>query len=181
MPHRSVALARASADSEIRHNAHLRTLNLERVLSVALDRPGPFTRAELIEATGLSAPTVGSLATALIEMGVLTDFGAGPSSGGRRPSTMELNVRYGYVGAIHLEPGGRPWPSPICAARSSRGAASRRPFDSRRPRFWRGSRPNSAACSLNLACRCHVCWPSGPGRPASSIPGRGWSSRCRRI
>jgi glucokinase len=59
----------------------------------------------LIEATGLSAPTVGSLATALIEMGVLTDLGAGPSSGGRRPSTMELNVRYGYVGAIHLEPG----------------------------------------------------------------------------
>ena len=29
-------------------------------------REGPFTRAELIEATGLSAPTVGSLATSLI-------------------------------------------------------------------------------------------------------------------
>ena len=50
------------ADDDIRYAAHLRGLNLERVLAVARDRPGPFTRAELIEATGLSAPTVGSLA-----------------------------------------------------------------------------------------------------------------------
>lgn len=104
MPHRSVALTRASADTEIRHNAHLRTLNLERVLAVALDRPGSFTRAELIAATGLSAPTVGSLATTLIRRGILTDLGAGPSSGGRRPSTMTLNARHGYVAGIHLEP-----------------------------------------------------------------------------
>jgi len=104
MSPRSVALVRASAEGEIRHNAHLRALNLERVLAFALDRPGAFTRAELIEATGLSAPTVGSLSTALIRMGLLTDLGAGPSRGGRRPSTMELNARHGYVAAIHLQP-----------------------------------------------------------------------------
>lgn len=100
-----VTLARASAESEIRHNAHLRELNLERVLAVALDRPAPFTRAELIAATGLSAPTVGSLVTSLIKIGLLTDLGTGPSRGGRRPSTMELNARYGCVAAIHLDPG----------------------------------------------------------------------------
>ena len=88
----------------IRYAAHLRGLNLERVLGVALDRPGPFTRAELIAATGLSAPTVGSLALALIERGLLTDLGTGPSRGGRRPSTMELNARYGFVAAVHLGP-----------------------------------------------------------------------------
>jgi glucokinase len=96
--------ARAPADDDIRYAAHLRGLNLERVLAVARDRQGPFTRAELIEATGLSAPTVGSLAVALIRSGLLTDLGAGPSRGGRRPSTMELNARYGFVAAIHLGP-----------------------------------------------------------------------------
>lgn len=96
--------ARRPAEVEIRHNAHLRGLNLQRVLDVAMDRPGPFTRAQLIDATGLSAPTVGSLATSLIKTGLLTDLGTGPSRGGRRPSTMELNARYGFVAAIHLGP-----------------------------------------------------------------------------
>jgi predicted NBD/HSP70 family sugar kinase len=79
-------------------------LNLERVLNVAMDRTGSFTRAELIEATGLSAPTVGSLATDLIKSGVVRDLGAGPSSGGRRPSFMELNARHRYVAGIDLGP-----------------------------------------------------------------------------
>jgi glucokinase len=96
--------AQPQADDDIRYAAHLRSLNLERVLAVARDRPGPFTRAELIEATGLSAPTVGSLAVSLIRRGLLTDLGAGPSRGGRRPSTMELNARYGFVAGIHLGP-----------------------------------------------------------------------------
>jgi predicted NBD/HSP70 family sugar kinase len=101
-------LARAPVAGEIRYAAHLRELNLERVLAVAMDRPGPFTRAELIEATGLSAPTVGTLALSLIRSGLLTDLGTGPSRGGRRPSTMELNTRYGFVAAIHLGPA-RTW------------------------------------------------------------------------
>ena len=32
--------------------AHLRGLNLERVLAVAMSRPDSFTRAELVAATG---------------------------------------------------------------------------------------------------------------------------------
>jgi len=38
----------------------LRRANLERIQTFIMDHPGPFTRAELIEATGLSAPTVGA-------------------------------------------------------------------------------------------------------------------------
>src|SRR4249920_1080042 len=34
-------------------SGHLRRLNLDRVLVVAMNRPDSFTRAELIEATGL--------------------------------------------------------------------------------------------------------------------------------
>ena len=76
---------RASTDDTAREAAHLRALNLERVLAVAMDRKGPFTRAQLIDATGLSAPTVGSLTSQLIRAGLVEDLGAGPSRGGRRP------------------------------------------------------------------------------------------------
>jgi predicted NBD/HSP70 family sugar kinase len=96
--------AHAHEDGGARHAAHLRGLNLERVLNVAMDRPGSFTRAELIEATGLSAPTVGSLAADLIRSGVVKDLGTGPSSGGRRPFSMELNARHRYVAGIDLGP-----------------------------------------------------------------------------
>ena len=95
---------RAREDGGARHAAHLRELNLERVLNVAMDRPGSFTRAELIEATGLSAPTVGSLAADLIRSGVVKDLGTGPSSGGRRPFSMELNARHWHVAGIDLGP-----------------------------------------------------------------------------
>ncbi len=87
-----------------RNAAHVRRLNLERVLAAAMARDGDFTRAELIAATGLSAPTVGSLATSLIRAGLLTDLGAGPSRGGRRPGHMEFNRRHGFVAAIDLGP-----------------------------------------------------------------------------
>jgi glucokinase len=88
----------------VRHAAHLRGLNLDRVLAVAYDRNDTFTRAEISDATGLSAPTVGSLASELIQSGVLTDLGTGPSRGGRRPSFMEFNSRYGFVAGIDLGP-----------------------------------------------------------------------------
>ena len=38
-----------------RDAAHVRRLNLERVLAAAIAHEGQFTRAELVKATGLSA------------------------------------------------------------------------------------------------------------------------------
>jgi hypothetical protein len=86
------------------HAGHLRRLNLERVQAFAMDRATAFTRAELIQATGLSAPTVGSLVSHLIHRGLVTDLGPGPSRGGRRPFFMEFNARYGFVAGIALSP-----------------------------------------------------------------------------
>jgi glucokinase len=83
---------------------HLRRLNLDRVLGVVMDHESPFTRAELIQATRLSAPTVGSLVSHLIRSGVVRDLGAGPSRGGRRPSCMEFNARHGFIAGIDLGP-----------------------------------------------------------------------------
>src|SRR5207237_143706 len=93
-----------SQDFGARHPTHLRGLNIDRVLSIAIDRSGTFTRAELIEASGLSAPTIGSLTSHLIRTGVITDLGTAPSRGGRRPSLMEFNARHAFVGGIDVGP-----------------------------------------------------------------------------
>ena len=77
---------------------------LERLLAVAMSCPGPFTRAELIEATGLSGPTVGFLTAQLTARGLTRDLGTGPSRGGRRPALMEFNARHGFVAGIDLGP-----------------------------------------------------------------------------
>jgi glucokinase len=95
---------RHDVDVDARHAGHLRPLNLDRVLAFAIDRPGPFTRAEVIAATRLSAPTVGTLCAHLIERGVVTDLGTGPSRGGRRPSSMEFNARHRFVAGIDIGP-----------------------------------------------------------------------------
>lgn len=87
---------------DARNAGHLRRLNADRVLAVAMDRTEPFTRAELMEATALSAPTVGTLTRALIRSGLLRDLGTGPSRGGRRPAFMEFNARHGFVAAISM-------------------------------------------------------------------------------
>jgi predicted NBD/HSP70 family sugar kinase len=94
----------AGGEHGARHAKHLRGLNLQRVLAVAMDRPTSFTRAELIAATGLSAPTVGSLVAELVRLDMVLDRGSGPSSGGRRPFRAEFNARYGYVAGIDLGP-----------------------------------------------------------------------------
>ena len=92
------------ADPGARNAAQLRRLNLERLLAVVVDQAGSFTRAELMDATGLSAPTVGSLVADLIRNGVVRDLGAGPSRGGRRPAFMEFNARHACIGGIDLGP-----------------------------------------------------------------------------
>jgi glucokinase len=95
---------RPAAEGGAGDAGHLRRLNLQRVLAVVMSQPSPFTRAELIEATGLSAPTIGSLVSHLVRSGVVRDLGAGPSRGGRRPAFMEFNARHGFVAGIDLGP-----------------------------------------------------------------------------
>lgn len=81
-----------------------RGFNLDRLLGIAMSWPGPFTRAELVDATGLSGPTVGFLAAQLTARGLTRDLGTAPSRGGRRPSLMEFNARHGFVAGIDLGP-----------------------------------------------------------------------------
>src|SRR6185295_1002454 len=99
---RSTPRLRASRDAGASNSGHLRHLNLARVLDIVMDQPNPFTRTELIQATGLSAPTVGSLVSHLIRSGVVRERGTGPSRGGRRPAFMEFNARHGFVAGIDI-------------------------------------------------------------------------------
>jgi glucokinase len=95
---------RHSASDGARHSSQLRTLNLERVLGVVMKRQTPFTRAEIVRATGLSVPTVGTLTNELTRQRIIRHLGTGPSSGGRRPSFMEFNRRHGFVAGIDIGP-----------------------------------------------------------------------------
>jgi glucokinase len=94
--------SRGGAEAEGRDSRHLRRLNLHRMLAVAMERMEPFTRAEIVQATGLSVPTVGTLSQALLKAGLLRDVGVGPSRGGRRPSFMEFDSRYAFVAGVAL-------------------------------------------------------------------------------
>ncbi len=87
---------------EARHAGHLRTLNLERILSVAMDRSAALTRQELGQETALSAPTISILASDLLRRGLLRDAGAAASRGGRRATLVEFNARYGVVLGIDI-------------------------------------------------------------------------------
>jgi predicted NBD/HSP70 family sugar kinase len=89
---------------EARHAGHLRALNLERILTVAMDRAAPLTRQALAEATSLSAPTISTLAADLMRRGLLRDVGTAPSRGGRRATLVEFDAGYGLV--LGLDVGG---------------------------------------------------------------------------
>jgi glucokinase len=95
--------ATAVPDMEARHPRQLRRVNMDRVLAATMGRSGPVTRAELMRVTGLSAPTVGTLAAELVRLGLLRELGRGPSTGGRRPRGLQFNSDFGVVAGIVLE------------------------------------------------------------------------------
>jgi predicted NBD/HSP70 family sugar kinase len=94
---------KAVPEAEARHPSQLRQVNMDRVLAAAIARPGPLTRAQITAATRLSPPTVGSLSAALVKLGLLSELGRGPSTGGRPPHSVQFNARFGLVAGLVLE------------------------------------------------------------------------------
>ncbi len=74
----------------------LKQLNMLALLRLAR-ASGVISRAELARRSGLSPPTVSALVAKLLRAGLLREEGVGDSSGGRRPTLLRFNARFGYV------------------------------------------------------------------------------------
>lgn len=80
---------------------HLRRANAAAVLAL-LRGQGPCSRADLVRASGLSAPTVSSAIEYLGRKRLVETLGAGVSSGGRPPGLLRFNARFGYVAGADI-------------------------------------------------------------------------------
>lgn len=78
-------------------------LHQYQVLHTVRLGPGPVSRAEIAEATGLSQPAVSSLTRRLLDSGALKEAGARPSQGiGRREHELEINGDFAWVVGVKL-------------------------------------------------------------------------------
>ncbi|MEI7027485.1 ROK family transcriptional regulator [Paenibacillus sp. y28] len=65
---------------------HINTATILRIIREA----GPVSRADITKQTGLNAATVSSNVLPLLELGIVKEIGSGESSGGRKPTLLEL-------------------------------------------------------------------------------------------
>ena len=77
-------------------NAHL----LLRLLREA----GPCSKADLVRASGLSAPTVTNVIAHLSEAGLVEPIGEGDSTGGRPPDIIRFRAERGCVVGVEIAP-----------------------------------------------------------------------------
>ena len=83
------------------NRALIRAINRSRVLNT-IKNTGPVSRTSVARRTGLSAATITSISSELIESGLIFEKEAGDSSGGRRPILLALNTRGSCVIGLKL-------------------------------------------------------------------------------
>jgi len=72
------------------------------VLLRLLRESGPCSKADLVRASGLSAPSVTNVVATLISSGLVETLGEGDSTGGRPPDILRFHAEYGCVGAVEI-------------------------------------------------------------------------------
>lgn len=80
---------------------HMKEINLLLVLDL-FRAHGVLSRADVVRRTGISAPTISKVAQRLIDAGLITEEGNGPSTGGKRPNLLRFNANLGYVLGVDL-------------------------------------------------------------------------------
>lgn len=65
-------------------------------------RYGPISRADIARLTGLTPPTVTNITNRLFELGLLTEYKIGESSGGRRPLLLSFNSSVSQAVIVHI-------------------------------------------------------------------------------
>jgi glucokinase len=76
---------------------HLRGEASTRIVLGLLRKHGPWSRADLVRYSGLSAPTVSSAVKHLQAIDLVEPLSLGSSSGGRPPHVVRCNFQFGYV------------------------------------------------------------------------------------
>lgn len=74
----------------------IRGINRNLILNLIRSR-GPISRAELARESGLSAATVSGIANDFLQKGLVAATGQGESTGGRRPTMLQLVPEAGFV------------------------------------------------------------------------------------
>lgn len=81
--------------------ALLRRVNQSAVLDL-LRKEGPLTRAELARRLQISPPTITRIVAELLEQSTVLEHSHADSTGGRRPTLLELNARAGLIIGIYV-------------------------------------------------------------------------------
>lgn len=89
-----------SVRETVKGNAELmRKINIELIMR-AIQETRCISRSELAKKLGLALPTVMRIVDTLIAEGSVIEVGQGSSSGGRKPTMLEMNEKYTYyIGA----------------------------------------------------------------------------------
>lgn len=67
-----------------------------------LRESGPCSKADLVRASGLSAPSVTNVVATLIATGLVETVGEGDSTGGRPPDILRFKAEYGCVAGVEI-------------------------------------------------------------------------------
>src|SRR5215468_251012 len=79
----------------------VRQTNAEILLRL-LRESGPCSKADLVRASGLSAPSVTNVVASLISIGLVETVGEGDSTGGRPPGILRFKAEHGCVAAVEI-------------------------------------------------------------------------------
>ena len=155
----------------------LRQTNAQILLKL-LRETGPCSKADLVRASGLSAPTVTNVVAYLASAGLVEPIGEGHSTGGR-PQTSSVSVQ--NVAALSRSKSVLPFSvffSPICTDLNLPDPGWRSPGNRQHhARSARGSRRRCAACCVSTSCQRTNCSSSSQESPLSSMCEREWSPR----
>src|ERR1700679_2540730 len=81
----------------------LRQTNAQILLKL-LRESGPCSKADLVRASGLSAPTVTNVVAHLASAGLVEPLGEGDSTGGRPPDILRFRAERGCVAGVEIGP-----------------------------------------------------------------------------
>jgi glucokinase len=79
----------------------IRQTNAQILLRLLRDN-GPCSKADLVRASGLSAPSVTNVVTTLISTGLVETVGEGSSTGGRPPDILRFKAEHGAVVGVEI-------------------------------------------------------------------------------